>query len=152
MKRKIKFRGQRVDSNEWIYGNLLIEDNHTYIATGSLHIEVSPETVGQFTGLKDRNEVEVYEGDEVASVFEDIGSFDSFDYIEEFRNRDTSKSKLAYEVGTIEMVNGHYMLVMELGGCHPISNIRDNINEGIAEHSDTYYYEVINNKHKELLK
>ena len=59
--REIKFRGIKLDTNEFIYGDLLrfssgwetgttIQD-----AIKQVPIEVIPETVGQFTGLKDKN-------------------------------------------------------------------------------------------------
>ena len=73
MNREIKFRGLNKKNNQWLYGYFFkYPDGRTVIyESDSSCWEVLSSSVGQYTGLKDKNGTEIYDGDIL--IDEDFG-------------------------------------------------------------------------------
>ena len=117
--REIKFRGKRVDNGEWVYGDIAHHDNvisHVgqHPADGSMVVfDLDPTTVGQYTGLLDKDGREIYEGD-----------------ILEFNHRGDVRSYVIFDDGSFDVKNQAKDVLLYLNiinhKVNVISNIHDN--------------------------
>lgn len=154
--REILFRGKRVYNGEWIY------DSETYIRDGDgiwlsdddLNVvQVQEDTVGQYTGMKDKNGEKIFEGDVVEFYFYD---------------------KVRHKGKLVDVKNTKTMLI-EWGDCGfhmvelfrnyryekdfgiaigKIYTYRGNKKQGVYKSNHCYFVELVGNKfdNPELLK
>lgn len=139
--RDIEFRGKRTDNGEWVYGYVCrygwTGKENTYIlpnyASALYSIEVNPETIGQYTGLKDKNGTKIFEGDILKGFNYPYKHEEEFNYFAEVLWFENSPAFGIYtfknpksEVSGISEGNTDYMEDWIPNSWEVIGNIYDN--------------------------
>jgi YopX protein. len=144
MMRKILFRGKCYDDGEWIFGSLL--DDDIIVTKGAVEVDddyinivdewssVLPQTVGQYTGLKDSTGKRIFDGDILE--FEDLGEEgyeykEGFDFINTasvvfFKGRFELENFIGNNSGVLDAMNNDHE---EFIGVFTISTIIGNIHD-----------------------
>lgn len=131
--REILFRGKRTDNGEWTHGTLVQLPQHGIVRIVTQDppnkAEVDSDTIGQYTGLTDRNGVRIFEGDILAASYpKQTRSVPGVVKFGEFKDVD-SDDIYPYNGWHIE-VFGHCISIMEPAAdgieIEIIGNIHDN--------------------------
>ena len=140
--REILFRGKRVNNEEWVEGTYypvkytgfsIPGGTDYYILTypsggGKIQAQVIPETIGQYTGLTDKNGVKIFEGD----IVKEYKTKDKVKGVVKFGEYQSGINKYADDLGFYVEWTTENFLIRELGyWCRKnmleiISNIHDN--------------------------
>jgi len=114
---RYKFRGKTTSDGLWEYGSLWIESGKYYInGTDNNWWEVIPETVGQYTGLNDKNKNEIYDGDIVRLLCqENRGEWKDFEVVGKVVFApEFLQFLVADKTGYIEMTNNENYEILEV--------------------------------------
>lgn len=123
MNREIKFRGQQINTKKWVYGYLYRNKGLYVICENIRYAEEEPillDTVGQYTGLHDKNGKEIYEGDIVKIKYrdEDIGKviYEHNGFSIDVTNMNKNYGRVSFVNNFIEVIGNIYDNPELLGG------------------------------------
>ena len=144
--REILFRGKRTDNDQWMQGSLFAEGSRVEIIRGTCNnvgiegVEVIPETVGQFTGLTDKNGKKIFEGDIIKAMM-DYGPAGFYERIVpiEWLN-DVGYQWQYFDISTIEVIGNIHDNPELLGDEQWIFMIAQNVNTLYLARVESKYF------------